>query len=97
LTQEVRTGRIFRIFSSGATAWELLRRRGSRQAATTDSLPETLPPVLARSQNRDLGSELDPIVDANTVKDVEYGRNTELATLESIAKALGFKLELVEA
>jgi DNA-binding phage protein len=34
---------------------------------------------------------------ANVVKDVEYGRNTELANLEAIAKALGLKLELVEA
>ena len=33
---------------------------------------------------------------ANTVKDVEYGRNTELPNLEAIAKALGLKLELVE-
>ena len=34
---------------------------------------------------------------ANTVKDVEYGRNTELPSIEAIAKALGLKLELVEA
>jgi len=34
---------------------------------------------------------------ANTVKDVEYGRNTELSSIEAIAKALGLKLELVEA
>jgi DNA-binding phage protein len=33
----------------------------------------------------------------NTVKDVEYGRNTELAAVEAIARALGLKLELVEA
>jgi hypothetical protein len=29
--------------------------------------------------------------------DVEYGRNTELSSIEAIAKALGLKLELVEA
>ena len=34
---------------------------------------------------------------ANTVKDVEYGRNTELPCMEAIAKALGLRLELVEA
>jgi DNA-binding phage protein len=34
---------------------------------------------------------------ANTVKDVEYGRNTELSCIEAIAKTLGLKLELVEA
>ena len=33
---------------------------------------------------------------ANTVKDVEYGRNTDLSSVEAIAKALGLKLELVE-
>jgi len=32
---------------------------------------------------------------ANTVKDVEYGRNTNLHDIESIAHALGMKLELV--
>ena len=32
---------------------------------------------------------------ANTVKDVEYGRNTNLHQIESIAHALGMKLELV--
>jgi transcriptional regulator with XRE-family HTH domain len=34
---------------------------------------------------------------ANAVKDVEYGRNTELSTIEAVAKALGLELELVEA
>jgi len=34
---------------------------------------------------------------ANTVKDVEYGRNAELPSMEATAKALGLKLELVEA
>ena len=34
---------------------------------------------------------------ANIFKDVEYGRNTELPSMEAIAKALGLKLELVEA
>lgn len=34
---------------------------------------------------------------ANIVKDVEYGRNAELPSMEAIAQALGLKLELVEA
>lgn len=34
---------------------------------------------------------------ANTVKDVEYGRDVSLTHIESIAAALGLKLELVEA
>ena len=37
------------------------------------------------------------IPSANTVKDVEYGQNTELPSMQAIAKALGLKLELVEA
>ena len=33
---------------------------------------------------------------ANAVKDVEYGRNTDIADIEAIAGALGLKLELVQ-
>jgi ribosome-binding protein aMBF1 (putative translation factor) len=32
---------------------------------------------------------------ANTVKDVEYGRDTDLHHVEAIARALGMRLELV--
>lgn len=32
-----------------------------------------------------------------TVRDVEYGRDTKLSSLDAIAKALGLKLDLVEA
>jgi ribosome-binding protein aMBF1 (putative translation factor) len=35
-------------------------------------------------------------LDANAVKDIEYGRNTKLGDIEAIAGALGLKLELVE-
>jgi hypothetical protein len=35
--------------------------------------------------------------DANTVKDVEFGRDESIAHIEAIARALGMKLELVEA
>jgi hypothetical protein len=37
------------------------------------------------------------IPNPNTVKDVEYGRDARLSNIEAIAKALGLKLELVEA
>jgi DNA-binding phage protein len=37
------------------------------------------------------------IANSNTVKDVEYGRNTQLSDIEAIANALGLRLELVEA
>ena len=36
------------------------------------------------------------IPNPNTVKDVEYGRDAKLSSIEAIAKALGLKLELVE-
>ncbi len=37
------------------------------------------------------------IPNPNTVKDVEFGRDAKLSNIEAIAKALGLKLELVEA
>jgi ribosome-binding protein aMBF1 (putative translation factor) len=33
----------------------------------------------------------------NTVRDIEYGRDTKLSSVEAIADALGLRLELVEA
>jgi len=36
------------------------------------------------------------IPNANTVKDVEYGRDAKLSNIEAIAKVLGLRLELVE-
>ena len=32
-----------------------------------------------------------------TVRDIEYGRDTKLSSIEAIAEALGLKLDLVEA
>ena len=37
------------------------------------------------------------IPNPNTVKDVEYGRDARLSNIEAIARALGLKLEVVEA
>jgi len=37
------------------------------------------------------------IPNSNTVRDIEYGRDVKLSNLESVAAALGLKLELVEA
>lgn len=36
------------------------------------------------------------IPNSNTVKDVEYGRDSQLLNIEAIAKVLGLKLELVD-
>ena len=37
------------------------------------------------------------IPNPNTVKDVEYGRDAKLSSIQAIAKVLGLKLELVES
>lgn len=37
------------------------------------------------------------IPNPNTVKDVEYGRDAKLSSIQAIAGVLGLKLELVEA
>jgi hypothetical protein len=36
------------------------------------------------------------IPNANTVRDIEYGRDAQLSTVQAVAKALGLRLELVE-
>ena len=37
------------------------------------------------------------IPNPNTVRDIEYGRDTKLSSLQAVAKALRLRLELVEA
>ena len=37
------------------------------------------------------------IPNPSTVRDIEYGRDTRLSSVEAVAKALGLRLELVEA
>jgi hypothetical protein len=41
-------------------------------------------------------ARLADIPNPSTVRDIEYGRDTKLSSLESVAKALGLRLELVE-
>ena len=36
------------------------------------------------------------IPNANTVRDIEYGRDAQISTVQLVAKALGLRLELVE-
>jgi ribosome-binding protein aMBF1 (putative translation factor) len=36
------------------------------------------------------------IPNANTVRDIEFGRDAQLSTVQVLAKALGLRLELVE-
>jgi len=37
------------------------------------------------------------IPNSNTVRDIEYGEDAKLSSVEAVAKALGLKLEAVEA
>jgi len=41
-------------------------------------------------------AKLAGIPNANTVRDIELGRDAQISTVQSVAKALGLRLELVE-
>jgi DNA-binding phage protein len=41
-------------------------------------------------------AKLAGIPNANTVRDIEYGRDAQLSSVLAVAKALGLRLELVE-
>jgi hypothetical protein len=36
------------------------------------------------------------IPNANTIRDIEYGRDAQISTVQLVAKALGLRLEMVE-
>jgi hypothetical protein len=40
-------------------------------------------------------AKLAGIPNPNTVRDIEYGRDTKLSNVQSVAKVLGLRLELV--
>jgi hypothetical protein len=41
-------------------------------------------------------AKLAGIPNANTVRDIEYGRDAQLSTVQAVATALGLRMELVE-
>jgi hypothetical protein len=41
-------------------------------------------------------AKLAGIPNANTVRDIEYGRDAQISSVHAVAKALGLRLELVE-
>jgi hypothetical protein len=41
-------------------------------------------------------AELAGLPDANTVRDIEYGRDAQLSAVQAIVRALGLRLELLE-
>jgi hypothetical protein len=41
-------------------------------------------------------AKLAGIPNANTDRDIEYGRDTQLSTVQAVARALGLRLDLIE-
>lgn len=95
-----------------ATAEERARHAAARGQAKKD-FPPVEPPRAPTTKNRivaairkarreqglswsDLAKKAG-IASANTVRDLEYGRDAKLSNVEAVVKALGLKLDIVEA
>jgi hypothetical protein len=94
-----------------ATAEERARHAAIRQAVEQEfppvegaGRPESPPGIPARIRQareaRNLTwyalAKLAGIPNANTVRDIEYGRDAQLSTVQAVVHALGLRLELVE-
>ncbi len=94
-----------------ATAEERERHAAIREAIAQEfppaqggGRPEAPPgiPVRIRQAREARGltwyalAKLAGIPNANTVRDIEYGRDAQLSTVEAVAHALGLRLELKE-
>lgn len=94
-----------------ATAEERERHAAIRQAtmqefppAEGSGRPESPPGIPARiRQAREARgltwyalAKLAGIPNANTVRDIEYGRDAQLSTVQAVAHALGLRVELME-
>jgi ribosome-binding protein aMBF1 (putative translation factor) len=94
-----------------ATAEERERHAAIRQAAVRefpptegDGRPESPPgiPTRIRQAREARGltwyalAKLAGIPNANTVRDIEYGRDAQLSTVQAVAHALGLRLDLME-
>lgn len=94
-----------------ATAEERERHAAIRQAmvqefppAESSERPESPPGIPARiRQSREARgltwyalAKLAGIPNANTVRDIEYGRDAQLSTVQAVAHALGLRLDLIE-
>ena len=94
-----------------ATAEERERHAAIRQAIVQEFPPaegsgrrESPPGITARiRQAREARgltwyalAKLAGIPNANTVRDIEYGRDAQLSTVQAVAHALGLRLDLME-
>ncbi len=101
----------FKRIERAATAMERQRHAAIRTAimkefppAAGAALQETPPGIPAQIRQARVAQGLTwyalakraGIPNANTVRDIEYGRDAQYSTLQAVARALGLRLELVE-
>ena len=60
------------------------------------SCPRTIPWLYAATLTWYALAKLAGIPNANTVRDIEYGRDAQISTVQLVAKAVGLRLDLVE-
>ena len=73
----------------------------SAQGAGREESPPGLPSQIRRAREaRGLTwyalAKLAGIPNPNTVRDIEYGRDAQISTVQQVAKALGLRLDLVQ-
>jgi ribosome-binding protein aMBF1 (putative translation factor) len=101
----------FKRIERPATAEERARHAAIRQAAMQEFPPaegsgrrDSPPGIPARiRQAREARgltwyalAKLAGIPNANTVRDIEYGRDAQLSTVQAVAQALGLRLDVIE-
>jgi len=101
----------FKRIERAATPEEQERHAKIRQAIVKEfppiegsQRPESPPGIAAqiRQAREERGltwyalAKLAGIPNANTVRDIEYGRDAQLSTVQAVAHALGLRLELAE-
>lgn len=80
-----------------ATMQEFPPAKGSGRPASPPGIPTRI-----RQAREDRGltwyalAKLAGIPNANTIRDIEYGRDAQLSTVQAVAHALGLRLDLVE-
>jgi len=56
----------------------------------------SLVPGGGREESPPVSAKLAGIPNSSTVRDIEYGRDSQLSNVEAVAKVLGLRLELAE-
>jgi hypothetical protein len=70
----------------------------AQQAAAPPGIPEQIRKAReAKGLTWYAVAKLAGIPNSSTVRDIEYGRDSQLSNVEAVAKVLGLRLELVEA